>query len=186
MLTATVTTDDGTSEFSPCTRTHAAPTPAAGTAPVATGPARQADDATPPRITRLKLTPSTFAVGSKPTPIGLSGVRRGSSIRFTLSEAAQVELRFDRLVVGRRVTGSCKRTTRANRSRNRCLRGLRAGTLNRAGVAGPNRIVFSGRIGRRGLKRGPYRLTAQAVDAAANAATPRTIRFNVVKRRARN
>ena len=64
VLTATVTADDGTSEFSPCARTHAAPTPAAGAAPVTPGPATPAGDATSPRITRLKLRPSTFAARS--------------------------------------------------------------------------------------------------------------------------
>jgi hypothetical protein len=62
---------------------------------------------------------------------------------------------------------------------------VRVGTLNRAGIAGPNVVPFTGRIGTRPLRPGVYRLKARAVDAAGNAATPRTTRFRIVRARPR-
>jgi hypothetical protein len=183
VLTATATTTDGTSEFSPCARSHAAPTAQPPTTPPATPPPPVPGDTTAPVITNLRLTPSSFAVAREPTAAILSKITRGSTIRFTLSEAAQVELRFQRLIGGRVVNGKCQRLTRANRNRKPCTRTRAAGTLNRAGALGANRIPFSGRIGTRAVKRGRYRLTARAVDAAANAARPRTTTFKVVRRR---
>jgi hypothetical protein len=183
VLTATATTTDGTSEFSPCARSHAAPTAQPPTTPPATPPPPVPGDTTAPVITNLRLTPSSFAVAREPTAAILSKITRGSTIRFTLSEAAQVELRFQRLIGGRVVNGKCQRPTRANRNRKPCTRTRAAGTLNRAGALGANRIPFSGRIGTRAVKRGRYRLTARAVDAAANAARPRTTTFKVVRRR---
>jgi VCBS repeat protein/FG-GAP repeat protein len=83
---------------------------------------------------------------------------RAATIRYRLSEPATVTLRIQR------------------------LRGRRpVGTLRRAGRAGANRVAFSGRIGRRALRRGTYRLTATATDPAGNRSRPRTTRFRVVR-----
>jgi hypothetical protein len=42
-------------------------------------------------------------------------------------------------------------------------------------------VKFSGRIGRRALKRGRYRLVLRATDAAGNRSRLRRISFRVVK-----
>jgi hypothetical protein len=180
-LTATVTTVDGTSEFSPCSRSH--PAPPTPPAPASSATSLAATDTTAPEIGSLRVIPSTFAVSTKPTPIKAATAATGTSIRFKLSEAVQVELRFDRTVAGRRAGGKCRRTTRANRGHKHCTRLLRVGTINRAGHPGSNRIAFTGRVGARALIPGGYRLTARAVDAAGNAATPRRATFTVVRQR---
>jgi hypothetical protein len=118
-------------------------------------------------ISRAQLTRSRFAVGARVTPIA-AAVARGTTIGFTLSEPARATLRIDRRVVVR------KRTRRLVRYR-------RAGMLTRSGRAGRRKVVFTGRLGRRALKRGSYRLTIAARDAAGNPGTSRVLRFTVVR-----
>jgi hypothetical protein len=48
-----------------------------------------------------------------------------------------------------------------------------AATLRRSGRAGANRVRFSGRIGRRALRRGRYWLTIRATDGAGNRSAAR-------------
>jgi hypothetical protein len=115
-------------------------------------------DRTVPVLGRVTLAPARFAVAGRATAVAAS--RRGTTIRFGLSEAATVSLRVERVVAGRRVA---------------------AGTLRRTARAGANRVAFSGRIGRRALRRGRYRLTVRATDAAGNRSTVRTRAFRVVR-----
>ena len=55
------------------------------------------------------------------------------------------------------------------------------GTLRRSGVAGANRVRFSGRIGRRALARGRYRLVVRATDAAGNRSATQSRTFRIVR-----
>jgi hypothetical protein len=82
----------------------------------------------------------------------------GTRFRYMLSENARVTLRFKR--IGRR--------------------GL-AGALRQAGTDGVNRIRFTGRIGRRALRPGRYRVAATAVDAAGNRSVPRLVRVQILR-----
>jgi hypothetical protein len=84
----------------------------------------------------------------------LKVARRATTIRYTLTEPAMVTLRIQR-------------------------GGRRVGILRRAGRAGANRVTFNGRIGRRALRSGTYRLTATAIDGAGNRSRPRSTRFRV-------
>jgi hypothetical protein len=83
--------------------------------------------------------------------------RRGTAFRLTVSKAATVKIAI----------AHGKRT---------------AGTLKRASRQGLNRIVFSGRIGRRALRPGRYAARIVAIDASGRRSAPRTLRFTVVKR----
>jgi hypothetical protein len=109
---------------------------------------------------------------------------RSSTVRVTLSEGASIVLRVERVRSGRRKAGRCVKPSRAPRGA-RCKRFEGAGTLTRAGVAGPNSIAFRGRVGGRSLPPGGYRLSLVATDAAGNASTPRRLLFRIVKPRAR-
>jgi hypothetical protein len=60
-------------------------------------------------------------------------------------------------------------------------RWVAAGTLRRSGIAGVNRVRFSGRIGRRALRAGTYRLILRATDAAGNVAKAKPRRLRVVR-----
>ena len=85
-------------------------------------------------------------------------VGRGTRVGYGLSEPATVTLRVQR--VGARKP---------------------AGTLRRTGRAGANRVGFSGRIGRRALRPGRYRLTVHALDTAGNRSATRVARFRIVR-----
>jgi Ca2+-binding RTX toxin-like protein len=75
-----------------------------------------------------------------------------------------------------------KRRLARERRRRRCTAPRRAGKLAREGREGVNRIAFSGRLGRRGLRPGSYKATIVAADAAGNVSAARAARFRVVKR----
>jgi hypothetical protein len=55
------------------------------------------------------------------------------------------------------------------------------GTLRRSGISGPNRIRFTGRIGRRALRPAPHRAVLTATDAAGNRSAPKVARFRIVR-----
>ena len=115
-------------------------------------------DRTPPALGRVKLAPARFAVARRATAV--AALRRGTTVRYRLSEPAAVTLRVERVKAGRR---------RA------------AGTLRRSGAAGANRVRFSGRIGRRALPAGRYRLTVRATDAAGNRSKARSATFRIAR-----
>ena len=105
-----------------------------------------AADTTAPALSRVRLTRKRFGVGRAATPRA-ARTPRGTLLRFQSSEAATLTIRFDRL--------------RGRRAR-------RAGVLTRRIKAGPGRVALSGRIGKRRMRLGRYRLTLQARDAAGN------------------
>ena len=86
------------------------------------GPPPLPPDTTDPDVTGLALSRTRFRLGSALPSV--AAVRTGTTIRFTVSEAATVKLRFRRAAPGRLVGGRCRRPTRLNRSRRRCTRML--------------------------------------------------------------
>lgn len=186
-----------------------APPPAGGT-PAAPVP-RATDSAAPAFIGRVLVT-RRFRVARKATPVSARrrATRAGGTIGFRLDEAARATIQVRRLVRGirveRRGTLTCRTATRrtlalAERQvrrrlgrraarervaramrRRRCTAEQHRGTLRRDAKAGRNRIAFSGRIGRRALPAGTYRIRVRATDAAGNAATKASNRFRIVRR----
>jgi|GEM_PF-4547585 len=130
-------------------------------------------DTAAPRLGGLRLSPRSFRIGRPP--------RRGTKVSFELDEPAQV--RFQVLVrrSGRRTAKGCEaqRGKRASRSRP-CPAAVARGAFQRSARAGRSRITFTGRVGKRALARGRYRLTATATDAAGNTSRPRTASFRVL------
>jgi hypothetical protein len=133
-------------------------------------------DTVAPTISGLRLTRRRFAVGPRPTPL-VARARRGSELRFSLSEPARVRIRIERLITGHRRRGRC--LTRAHSGR-RCTIEQPVGTLTRTLPAGAARIPFSGRLGRKRLRPGRYRLTATATDAAGNRSRPAAATFTIM------
>ncbi len=135
-------------------------------------------DVVKPRISGLGLSKSTFPSG------------KGTTFRFTLSEAATVRFAIQRAKPGRKLKGKCVKPRRALRFRPRCVRGYTTlGALNRAGVAGRNAISFDGKLARRKLGAGAYRPVVTATDAAGNISAAKRVSFTVskpVKQRKRN
>jgi len=109
----------------------------------------------------------------------------GTRVRYRLSEAATVAVRYERKTIGRRVNGRCRAATRANSKRAKCVRWvLVRGTARHRGKAGANAFRLTGRMNRRAMRPGVYRLRLSARDAAGNAtATPRrSARFRILRR----
>jgi photosystem II stability/assembly factor-like uncharacterized protein len=133
-----------------------APGPGPGPGPV--------HDTVAPVLTHVSLTRRRFAVGKARTPVS-ARVRRGTTLRLTLSERATL-----RIAVLRET------------HRHRRLRLRSAGTLTRSLPVGPARVAFSGRIGRRALRPARYRMKLVASDAAGNRSKALVLRFRIVRR----
>ena len=127
---------------------------------------RRAGRCARPVVSAMRFTPPTFRVSARATAI--TAARRahaGSVLRFSLSRAAPVKIVLQRRKkVGRR------------------FRWVRAGTLTRErGLAGPNKVAFSGRVGRRALTVGRYRATLTATGPNFRVSAPRRRSFLVVR-----
>jgi hypothetical protein len=108
------------------------------------------------------MKPKTFAVNRKGAPEKLvaAKVRRGTTFRYRLSEAARVVFTIQR------------------RKGKRFVQAKRFAKVSKAGA---NAKKFSGRIGKRALKPGRYRATLVATDAAKNRSKPKRLLFKVVR-----
>jgi virginiamycin B lyase len=132
-----------------------------------------------PVVSGLGMTDTTVVVAPGATPV--VAAKTGTTIRYTLSEKATVKLRFERKLAGRRKGGKCVKPKRSLRHKRRCTRYKLAGTLTRSGKHGKNRVKFTGRIGKKALKRGSYRLVVTAIDSAGNKSKAKRLAFRVVK-----
>jgi hypothetical protein len=121
----------------------------AGPLPGEQGGGDQQADTKAPVLSGFASTKRTFA--------------KSTRFRFTLSEAAGVTIRIQRIVRGKR-------------TRYRTV-----GTITRKGLAGSNRVLFRGRIGKRRLRSGRYRAIALATDAANNRSAPRRAAFRIAR-----
>ncbi|HVP03718.1 MAG TPA: PKD domain-containing protein [Solirubrobacteraceae bacterium] len=123
-----------------------------------------AADHTPPVVSHLRLTRARMLIGAGPTALSAATRRprpkTGTVVQFRLSERASVA------VAVQHRKGKTWRTI---------------GTLRRANLAAGSRsLTFSGRLGRKALAKGGYRVSVTATDAAGNRSKPRVASFNVV------
>jgi hypothetical protein len=147
------------------------PAPRPDTGPAGGGPAGGGPDTTAGVVlSSLKVDPRRFWV---------KGFRSGTTIQYTLSQAARVTLRFDRLTKGRRKGRRCV----ARGHGKACTIIKRAGTLTLKGKAGPNRQRFSGKLRGKPLGLGRYRVTATVASGRARTVGVAIIRAPQVKRR---
>jgi hypothetical protein len=160
------------------------PDPGPGTDPgpgPGPGPAPRPDPdpvATAPAISGLQQTSARWRTAR--AGAGRSRQPVGTTFRFRLDRAAQVRLEFDQTTAGRRIRGACAKATVANRGKPRCSRVESRGTLTVAGRAGENAVRFRGRLGRRTLAPGRYRLRVTAVaDGKRSAAV--SLSFTIVR-----
>jgi hypothetical protein len=148
--------------------------------PPPAGPA----DATAPVVEAASASPKVFRVDPRGTSeVALTAAKRppkGTTLRYSLSEASTARFTVRRRAAGRRVGRRCVKPTRANRSRHRCVRYIRIAAFAVASAAGSNQHRFSGRIGKRSLTPGRYRATIAATDTAGNRSAPRSFAFRVV------
>jgi hypothetical protein len=166
--TLTVTDPAGVSDDAVATVTIAAPGDKASTKPVLQG---------------LKLVPARFRVAAGPARTAKSGrPAAGTRIKFRLSQAARVTFTVHRARPGRRSGGRCRAPKPGVRGR-RCTRWVKVkgGAFARDGAVGANSLRWGGRIGKRALKAGRHRLTAQARTGNGPRSKPRRKRFKIVR-----
>jgi hypothetical protein len=149
--------------------------------PVTPAPSATPPDTTAPALTALGLTNKKFAVGPGATALN-ARAKLGTKLRFTLSEAARVGIAITRQDRGRRKGSTCAKPTPKLRRAKSCTRSTLKGTLTRTGRPGPNTVTFSGRIGRKALAAGNYKMTLTAVDGAGNKSKRADLSFVIVPR----
>jgi Divergent InlB B-repeat domain len=139
----------------------------------------QGGDVTAPAISRLRLSPTRFrAARSGAALVAAVGTR----LSLTLSEAATVTFRVNRLAPGRRVGGRCVRPTALNRGAARCTRTVPLrGRIVRQLAAGSTQLRYRGRLAGRRLRPGRYVISARARDAAGNSSAVRRVSFTIVR-----
>jgi Tol biopolymer transport system component len=137
-----------------------------------------------PKLTKVKLTNKKFAVGKKPTAkvSAKKKAKKGTKIKFTLNTTASVTFRIERKVPGRKKGKKCVKVTKKNKAKKKCSRFVKAGKLVRKGQKkGARTVVFSGRIGKKKLKPGKYRVAMTAYNKSG--ASKKVIRpFTIVKK----
>jgi hypothetical protein len=151
--------------------------PAAATPPTPAPPPGAASDSTAPVIASASLARRRFRVGPRSTP--LVATAAGTTVRLSLSEAAKLSLTVERLTKGRRKGARCSPSARTGR---RCTIVKRSGVLTRSLASGAGKVPFSGRLGRRKLAVGTYRMTLVATDGAGNRSAKKSLSFSIVAR----
>jgi PKD domain len=120
-------------------------------------------DVTPVVISRARFRPPAFA--AKGSAAHSARARKGSTLRFRLSEPARVRIAFERM--------------RKRGGKTRYIR-LRSKPLKRKGKKGGNRVRFSGRLGGARLSPGRYRAALVATDTGGLKSKTKYARFTIV------
>ena len=132
----------------------------------------------PPALSSYAVVPAAFPAA----PGGASVARTfGARISYRLSEKAAVRFTVQRPAAGRKLGRSCVAPTRRLARARRCVRLVTVGGFTHAGKAGANSFRFTGRINRRKLPLGGYKLAAVATDATRKRSRQATKPFRIVR-----
>lgn len=133
-------------------------------------PFTAASDKTAPVLRSVKLTHKKFRVAKGRTALAARKkprVARGTVLRFTSSEASRLSVVVERV-------------QKARRKGRKVLRTRKVATLTRTIKVGAGRVSFTGRLGKRRLAAGTYRLRLTARDSAGNVSKPVSLTFTIV------
>jgi hypothetical protein len=137
------------------------------------------DTRAPSFVAKPRLHPTRFrAARGRGASIA---VRTGTTIVYRLNEPARVTFTVQK---HRALSRACRRKLAVNRHRTgtRCKRWISLkGRFAKASAAGANSVRFTGRLKRRPLPPGSYRLVVRARDAAGNVTRPKRPRFRIVR-----
>jgi PKD domain len=162
--TATVTVTDGagnTATASGPVSVTTAPAPGGGAGADASPGPRALADTRAPVLSAVAIAARRFRVAPGRTALAARArTPRGTRVSWRLSEAGTIRFVLTRVPRGGKAVA--------------------AGRLARRAKAGAGKLAFSGRLGRKALRRGSYRMTLTATDAAGNASRPVALRFTIV------
>jgi hypothetical protein len=140
-------------------------------------------------VGKLKLSPRAFRAAARGASLTAAAAtaaakrgRTGTTVTFTLNEAATVRFAVARPRSGRAASGGrCVKETKRNRHARRCTRLVKlSGSFTRAGSLGTNRVHFTGRLRHRKLEPGSYRLVLTP-SAGGKAGKASTAAFRIVR-----
>jgi glucose/arabinose dehydrogenase len=133
----------------------------------------------PPLLFAMRISPSAFnAARSGPSVVGAG--RHGATVSFRLDEPATVTFTVQRAVRGSRIKGRCR--VAAHPAVRACpVWRTVNGSFRMNAKRALNRVRFSGRIDRRALAPGDYRLAARARDTAGRVSRPVRVRFSITR-----
>lgn len=113
-----------------------------------------------PKLDGLKLSRKSFST---------KGKKKGTKLTFTLSEPATIKLEIAKTTPGRKKGKSCVSPGKAKKGAKKCTRVGKPKSLPSVkGVAGKNTLAISGKVGKKALPKGSYRLLLTATDPAGN------------------
>lgn len=138
-----------------------------------------------PRVSGFSMSNTVFAPKGGPSAAARRKPKRGTTFRYTLSEAARVTITIERTLPGRRarVRGRtrCLKPTRRNRRARKCSRYRRSGALSGQEQPGSQSTPFSGRLRGKALRPGRYRARIVALDSLGARSSERRLAFRVVR-----
>jgi calcineurin-like phosphoesterase family protein len=145
-----------------------------------------------PEITEFYASRREFRVSSGATALVAATRRRPprrppppprtTTFVYRLSKLANVRLAITQLLPGRRDGESCVAPRSRLKTAPACTRRIPRGELERAGrPTRINRIVFTGRIGRRALRPGRYEARISAAAANGMTSRARTLAFTITR-----
>jgi hypothetical protein len=133
-----------------------------------------------PKLISAKQSNTTWKLGNKLPHFSRVTVPVGTTISFSLNEAALVTFTFSQQRVGRKVKNRCVSTTGKNRHKRRCTRSVAVGALTFTGHPGLNRVFFQGRLTKsKRLRPGHYTLAIVA-NASGKSSRTITLSFTIV------
>jgi hypothetical protein len=132
-----------------------------------------AKDTKSPALSQFGLSRTAFSA-AKRGPSLTAAV--GTRVSYRLSEPATTRFTVERAAKGRRKGKRCLRKGKGKR----CTRYVKLkGSFTHTGAIGRNSFKFTGRLRKRALRRGRYRLVAVATDGAKNRSKPVRRKFRI-------
>jgi hypothetical protein len=134
----------------------------------------------PPALSSLTVTPKSFrsALGHGAS---IAKKKTGATVSYRDSEPARTTFTVLRRTRGFQVGKLCvARHPGKGVPVRRCTRYVRVGAFSHGDNAGPNRFRFTGRVKRRALRPGSYRLKAVAKNGAGATSRAATTTFRIV------
>lgn len=90
-------------------------------------------------------------------------------IRFRIDRNAAVTFFFDKKVPGRVKGGKCRKPVPGKKGGKKCVRFVYSGRFTKANLpSGANVVIFKGKVGKKKLTPGNYRIRLRAADLAGN------------------